>query len=502
MANWWERAPLVDQPAKQNWWDGAPLVEAGAPADDYGKSWFAQATSGINEGIANTLGAPVTMVNDWVVGPALSGINAIAGTNLKPSKEPLGGSAGLKRSLEEIGSIRPETDERGKRFVRRIGQEVGAAVVPGLGTIGKTQAPVREAAKLLATTMGSGAGAATADVVAPDNPYAEMAGQVLGGLAVGTPIALAGRSGTNRVAKAAVPSIEELRASKDAAYKTVDDMGVTYRPEAVSELNRGIKDSLAAAEIDDVLNPRATRAASILDKRFTDNAQTLSDLDRARQFISNNVVDAPGQKIEGRFAGIMKDNIDEFIDAATPDQIVAGNPEAAANTIKSARKLNTQVKKYEQIADALNIAGHKAGATYSGGNIDNASRQAVRSILDNPKKSRGYSDIEKALMERVVMGTKGQNVARQVGKLSPSGNGLQQALALGATAYNPVMGVLPGTGAIAKALADRTTAKNVDSLLTSILAGGPVQKAPLLDENARRVIAALMAAQAANATAD
>lgn len=488
----------VDEPKKPRF-AGNP-VEQEVSADDYGKGFFAQATSGINEGIATALGMPIDLANA-AVGLGMKGINAVAGTNLRPSDEPLGGSAGLKRSLEEIGAIRPETDDRGKHFVRRIGQEVGAAVVPGLGTIGKAQAPAREAAKLLATAVGSGTGAATADVVAPDNPYAEMAGQVLGGLAVGAPIALAGRSSANRAAKAAVPSIDELRASKDAAYKTVDDMGVTYKPEAVAELNQGIKDSLSAAEIDDVLNPRATRAASILDKRFTDNAQTLSDLDRARQFISNNVVDAPGQKIEGRFAGIMKDNIDEFIDAATPDQIVAGNPEAAASTIKSARKLNTQVKKYEQIADALNVAEHKTGSTYSGGNIDNASRQAIRSILDNPKKSRAYSDIEKAMMERIVMGTKGQNVARQIGKLSPSGNGLQQALALGATAYNPVMGVLPGAGAFAKGMADRATSKNVDSLLTSILAGGPVKKAPLLDESAKRIVAAMLAAQAANATA-
>jgi hypothetical protein len=75
-------------------------------------------------------------------------------------------------------------------------------------------------------------------------------------------------------------------------------------------------------------------------------------------------------------------------------------------------------------------------------------------------------------MERIVMGDPGQNIARQVGKLSPAGNGLQQALAIGATAYNPLMGVAPGIGMVAKALADRRTAQNIDALQRSIR-GGP-----------------------------
>ncbi len=75
-----------------------------------------------------------------------------------------------------------------------------------------------------------------------------------------------------------------------------------------------------------------------------------------------------------------------------------------------------------------------------------------------------------------MTGTKPQNFARQVGKLSPAGNGLQQALALGATAFNPLMAAVPMMGIVAKGLADRGTKANVDDLLRLIASGGT--KAP------------------------
>lgn len=75
--------------------------------------------------------------------------------------------------------------------------------------------------------------------------------------------------------------------------------------------------------------------------------------------------------------------------------------------------------------------------------------------------------------------------------------------ARGATAYNPAMAAAPATGMIAKALADRQTAKSIDELMKVIASGGGhIPRAPYLNETQKKIAAALVAAQMANATAD
>lgn len=477
--------------------EGQPALSRDHP---YNETYFAQATSGANEGLGNTLGAPVDLVNAGL-GLGMAGVNKLFGTDYQPSEKPFLGSGYINDIMQDTGSIRPESQDPAKQIVRRISQEVGAAAIPALGVAGKAAAPTREIAKILASSVGSGTGAAAANQIAPDNPYAEMAGQLIGGASIAGPSALLSQRSANQAIKKSIPTADELLASKDAAYKTVDDMGVQYTPEAIADLRQGIKESLDAGQIDDVLNPKASRASAILDRRLA-GPRTLSELDRDRQFVRLNVVDAPGQKIEGRFAGNIIDNIDEFIDAAGPNQVVGGNAEAASDAILNARRLNSQVRKHELVIDALTKAEHRAGSTGTGGNVDNASRQNIRAILDNPKKSRGFSDEEKALMERVVMGTKGQNRARQLGRLSPSGNGLQQSLSIIGAAVNPALAIAPGVGAASKFIADRATGKNVDALLNALLKGGAIEKAELMSPQTRRVIAALLAGQGANALAD
>lgn len=494
-------SPTVKE--KDNWADfrndgtvGPTFARGGTAMPGYDETYFAQATSGANEGLGNTLGWPVDIMNTGI-GLGLKGVNAAFGTDYKPSEKPFLGGEYINDVMRSTGSIRPESKDRAKQIVRRISQEVGASAMPGLGIMRKAAAPLKEVTKLGLSAFGSGVGAATANQLAPDNPYAEIGGQLLGGF--GTGGLLAGRTwrSANKSIDKAIPTIDHLRALKTGAYKTVDDMGVQYTPEAISDLNKGIQESLSAGQIDDILNPRASRAAKILDERFSGKPQTLTELDKARQFVRKNVVDFPGQEVEGHFAGNMIDNIDEFIDGAGPNQIISGNPEAAADAIKRARLLNAQVRKYDRVSEALNIAEHKVGSR-SGRNIDGASREAVRAILDNPKKSGGFSDFEKGLMERVVMGTKVQNATRAVGSLSPGGNALQQAAAILATAYNPVMGVIPGVGAVAKSFADRATAKNVDTLLKTLLAGGEVAKAPFNTPEARRLLGGLLVSQGVN----
>jgi hypothetical protein len=156
-----------------------PEQQETAPAP-FNETAFAQGTSGINEGIATALGAPVELTN-LALRAGAAGMNAVAGTNIQIPENAIGGIETFRQMLAP--SIRPESEDPSNQVVRRIGQEVGATLVPGSSIVAKSAAPVRSAVGQLATAAGSGAAAGAIGQVT-DNPYAELAAQILGGGAV------------------------------------------------------------------------------------------------------------------------------------------------------------------------------------------------------------------------------------------------------------------------------------------------------------------------------
>ena len=110
----------------------------------------------------------------------------------------------------------------------------------------------------------------------------------------------------------------------------------------------------------------------------------------------------------------------------------------------------------------------RAASSGSGGNIDNATRQNVRRMLEN---GNNWTPDETELLNQVVRGTPTQNAPRLAGKLSPSGIGLMAALDVGATATNPLFAFPALGGIVAKSAADRMTQANAAKFMATILAG-------------------------------
>lgn len=156
---------------------GQAPVQAATP---FNETKFAQGTSGINEGIASVAGLPVDLVQGGLrLGAA--GINAATGSDIQLPVNAIGGSQSIKDVMAP--AIRPESADPTNQVVRRIGQEVGASLVPAAGVIARSATPIRAAIGQTAVATGSGAAAGAAQQVT-DNPYVELAAQILGGGAV------------------------------------------------------------------------------------------------------------------------------------------------------------------------------------------------------------------------------------------------------------------------------------------------------------------------------
>lgn len=240
-------------------------------------------------------------------------------------------------------------------------------------------------------------------------------------------------------ASAKKPTIEGLRATKQAAYKAVDDAGEVFQPQEIAGLRDRVVAILDDANYVPGVDTQTDAVLKVLDKRAL-NQTSLGQLDKVRQSLWKRYSAAPNE------VGIL-DAIDEI------DNLVASR--ASTNELMQAARLaNSRYKKAELLDIAFRKAADQTSATGSGGNILNKYRQAVTSIINNPKQAKWFAPEEIDAMRNFVRGSFGENALRRFGKLAPGGNGLMLALNLGATAIEPTMLGVTAAASAAKASAD------------------------------------------------
>ncbi len=345
----------------------------------------------------------------------------------------------------------------------------GVTLAGRLGTGAMTGATGLAARTGLMAAEGAGYGALTA--AGNDQDLSEGAAYGAAGGAVGNVAGEALAAGVGKIAgafnkKPNIPTLDDINALKDAAYKRADAAGVAYTPQAVSKINTDVVKSLTDIGYDPALMPGAAVAV----KRLTDlqgQNVTLTGLDTIRKIASNGFI--PGNKANNAAVSRIVETIDNMVDNAGTGDILMGNGTVAAESLKEARELASRAFKINKVEDAVAKADLRAASTGSGGNADNATRQNLRRILEKP---RGLSADEREALSKVVRGTTGQNALRVAGKLSPSGNGLMAALGVGGAMVNPAIGALSIGGMGAKAVSDKLTRTNVDQLVDIIRAGG------------------------------
>lgn len=257
--------------------------------------------------------------------------------------------------------------------------------------------------------------------------------------------------------KVPAPSIDELRAQKNAAYGAVDKSGVTYDPKAFDGFVDDTAKAMADANISAIRHPKAASMLQDL-QGMKGQSPSLTQMDQLRQVIRRDVAGS-NDPAEQFFGQKMIEQLDGFIDNAGGE---------GSDLVRNARDLNTRVRKIDTINETVEEAKHRAGSTGSGGNVDNATRQNLRRVME---KTKNFTPEERAALEQIVMGSPGQNALRQVGKLSPQGNGLMTALSIGGTMANPLLGIPTAAGAVSKVAADAITQKRVVKLVELIAAG-------------------------------
>ena len=441
---------------------GAITAETKQP---FAESLSSEALSGVNEGLANAMSVPAMLANSVLsVGP--TAVNAVAGTDFKgPNYIPDPGMPALEL-MKMSGAVKPQSEEPKKQVVRRIAQEVGAALPFGM----------TKPLATIATAMGSGAGAATAEQLAPDNPWAELVGQLAGGATTGAFVVAANRLAAAGVKPKATLSGDDLKTLKTEAYKVADTLGVKYSPQGYGKMVGQVEAAAKAGNISQTRHPKAWSLIEDFKARGANQHKgglTLTELDQLRQEVRRDLLQSSDMS-ERHFGGVIMDEIDDFIAKAGAGDMLAGDGKLANEAILTARELNTRWRKTETIEDALYAADLKAAAAT--GDVNGAIKRAFNSILLNKKKRAGFSAEEIAEMEKIVKSGDGANLLRNVGRLSAD-TGFKTLLhGLLATHLGPAYAAVPVVASAAKAAARGNLAKKAENLRAKVAQGNGTKK--------------------------
>lgn len=422
-----------------------PLVAA----QDIGNIMGDAATFGYGDKIAAGMRAPFT---DKTYAQELEGMRG--GTQVARDRA---GSAAI--GADVVGSVAAPMALAGKGLT--VAGRLGTGTMTGAkGVLGR------------AGLMGiEGAGYGTLGAAGHDTDLGTGAAFGAAGGAAGSMIGDAIGAGLTKASslikgKPKVPDLSALKTAEKAAYDASEKAGVIIKPQGVQDLTADIKTKLADFGYDPGLQPRIAPVLNRLDDLSSDNI-TLKGLHTLRKLAGNAAISQ--DKSERAAAGMVIESIDNFMDNLGPQNVLVGDRITGPKALKDAISLGRRVRKNERFLEAVNSAELRAASTGSGGNVENATRQNVRKLLE---KGKGFTADEKAAMDELIRGTPGQNFLRLTGKLSPQGNGLMAALGVGGAMVNPAFGVASLTGLGAKSLADRGVRQGVQALDELIRSGG------------------------------
>jgi hypothetical protein len=400
---------------------------------------------GLAKGAVGLAGLPGDLAN-----LASRGYDYVSGSHTNATVAPYANAIGadnIQKHIEGLTGPFYEPKTTGGQYAQTIG-EFAPALFGGPESLG---------AKLMTRVVAPGV-ASEAAGQATEGTALEPVARIAGALTSAAGASKAANMLTTRgLARAApTPTVDELQHAAETAYNSPEVTGLRLSQQGVQQITSDARDALLNGKIDEGNAPRVMGIVNNLERgpRFErptaanpNPAYQVADLDLARQSLS----DVPFE--ERRAASVVRGVIDRYLGNIPHSDVIAGDADAANRTLLEARGNYAGMKRSEAVTDAMTRAENQAGSTYSGANLENATRQQLRPILNEKMgvaKRRGfqdYTDEEVGALRNAVNGTAVGNFIRTAGGYLGKGGGL------GAVASGGAIG-----GSAAEAGADPLTA--------------------------------------------
>lgn len=453
-----------------------------------------QVPTGLNEGLANTVGAPVDGMS-WLLRKA--------GLNIP--NNAVGGSQSIKNAMGYINANpdnAPAQTTAGK-IARSAGDMAAQAVLPEAAVAGMASRLSPKALNIAQQVVGDGSSAArTAATGAAAGVGAEVAGQAAEGTAA-EPVArivggVAGGGAAARLAAMrsaakpqALPDVDAVKAEASRLYNDQSVKDLRINPQAVSNHGASVENSLVKDGFRDHADYGGPVIQIMRDLQQARGPVAFDDIETARKALNK----IGGEMRDGRpttnaaAAQKAKQQLDDFIhnDMTDPANVLQGNPVAAREAMLKARANSGAAIRSSNVSRLLNNAEVDAATANSGMNIQNRIRQALKPLLkNNEAKMAGYNDEERDMVRNLVRGSGAMNALRFAGNaIGGSGITVGPYMLMG----HPM---LPAAGWALKKTANAITQRQARNVASKLL-----ERAPL----AQPTVQANKAVKAANSAA-
>lgn len=272
-----------------------------------------------------------------------------------------------------------------------------------------------------------------------------------------------------KVSELPIPTTEELKAAKNAAYKAGDTSSVLTSPEQNAAAIAKVDEALRSEHlvIDPDLHPKSTALLRRLHEQ-RDKPLTVPEAESLRQLaleVQRDIDPVTRQPTADAYrAGVILDELDGALETLSVNV--------------PARELNTRYRRSQLIDEMIRNAEIKAGAKYTQAGMEHALRQEFKSLALNPRRMRGLSAEQRSAVEKVAKGGSVENSLRALGKFDPTSGGMAALVSLGSGTLltqmtgGPLGLALPVAGFAGKRLATSMTKRNVDAAREALVGRG------------------------------
>jgi len=416
--------------------------------------------------LGTALGGPVGATVGSLVYPmsdaAVQAYNTIAPQRFQ-APLPSQGMQGILQRLG-VGGTTPET--RGERIAGAVGSAltgtipavapklVGAKAPGALGTL------MEESGRLPVTQVAS-----SAPIAASTQYVTEVTGNPLLGLATGATAGAA--TGFRPRARGTSATADDMSTKISNAYRQAQDAGLqvdigSFKNKAF-DLDSQLRSAGWRPENKELSN--ITDLVDLLKKESgPKDMQQLQDLRAAIKASAN-----PNDPNAYRLMKVVLNNFDDYLDNIPKSSITAGDAEQGVKAWSNARKLFSQEKKAEVFDTMLtNLGVEKQKFGQSG--AENYLSNELRKLVKNDKEMRLFSKAEQAEIKKAAEGGGLQNMLRYIGRFAPVG-AIPQMGAVGMTAANPYLGLIPAAGMAARMGTEQIRIGDVERLMDLMRTG-------------------------------
>lgn len=373
--------------------------------------------------------APATAALDFLS----SAYNLGAGALGSESRLPLAS----QREAQMLTSMGVPTPETGVERAAQAGMQ-GLTSAAGLARV----APAALGQDLARQLPATGGGAAAAQPVAEATKEftgsdlgAMVAGLLAGGVAGSAAGNLAGRLTTT---KQPIMTMDEVRRRAERSYTAVTNAGIELNQPAGQSLVTAVTDRLNRSQY---LPESATPVQAVLNRMEQVVARGPISFDEVSELrkLANTLKSNQDRNVQ-RLAGVMTNEIDDFVSRLTPRDVTsgAGQLDSAIRTLNAARRDWRNLSRANMLDDVLNTAEARAMAPTA--SESELIRRGFINLAADKNKMRLFNDAE-------------QNAIKSVAK----GGSLDSLLSLVAR-FNPERSQLVAGGAFAGGVASPETA--------------------------------------------